>query len=216
MHKHIAQKITFKAVSLSVGLCLVSGLLSACAQTGNNSAKKAPDIIPIDRSFTANAIPMHELRNTAADIKTRYSGGPIVILVRYVLQHPYAASKELAFAQGETVRNFLTDQDIKHPIDIILSPADIGSNTVWISYHVDRNKGDGVAFTLSAPITTEDIKSTDELNQTPMPPSKNAESKSAESKNSGVFNKDTLSKKPVAPAAIKPSKAKQSLPAKKL
>lgn len=159
-------KILSQILSLSLLTCLSASLLSGCA-TGQTQS--TPDIVTVDRVFTATAIRVDDLQTTVTDIQTRYAGGPITILVRYFLQPPYSASKELAFSQGETVQDFLKKQDIQAPFDIVVSPTDVPPNQIWISYLADRSKGDGVY--LSSP----DVKDTASETETPDAPMSRAE-----------------------------------------
>lgn len=133
-----------------------------------------PVIETVDRVFIASSIRLEELNHTVHDIKTRHADGAITILVRYPLRQPFASSKELAYDQGETVKDYLQEQGISLPIRVITSPADQQDTTIWISYAADQNKGSGVVMhdipalpaAPDAPVTPATSSATPKTNDT--------------------------------------------------
>lgn len=118
---------------------MAASALQGCAHTFTT-----PRIEAVDRVFNASEIRIAALQDTVTDIRTRHAGGDITVLVRYFLQQPYAASAELAYMQGDTVKAYLQEQNIKAPINVIISPISVQPNQIWISYMADMNKGSGV------------------------------------------------------------------------
>ncbi len=119
-------------------LMIATFLLAGCSMQNNSFISQQPLQVQketVQKDFPSDKVSKAELNEIADDINHR-AQGPITIKVDYALKQPLHSSQRVAEAQGNHIKAYLNQQEVKRQINVQLEPVkDAASvNTIHISY----------------------------------------------------------------------------------